>query len=331
MFNNFNKIYQLIEKSQKFVLTTHLIPDGDAVGSVLALSAYLRAKGKETVIINHSRTPDNYSFLDSKKEIRIFKENAEENISFIDNADLIFILDTNEYSRTKSLGEHIKNSKAKKVCIDHHLGTNNNYFDLVLSDTSVPATAQILYNLLYEDNPEYINKEIAECLYAGIMTDTGSFRYPRTTEKTFLICADLIRRGVDPVFMYEKIYCNLNIAKIRLLARFIESLTFHYDNKLVIGVLMEKDFQELNANVEHVEGFSTVIMNIKGVVAGIVIVELPRSIKLSLRSKGDINMTEFAKLYNGGGHKNAAGISLEKQDVNKVKKIIIEKLKAYIN
>ena len=132
-------------------------------------------------------------------------------------------------------------------------------------------------------------------------------------------------------YFQKKIYCNLNIAKIRLLARFIESLTFHYDNKLVIGVLTEKDFKELNANVEHVEGFSTVIMNIKGVVAGVIIVELPRSIKLSLRSKGNINMTEFAKLYNGGGHKNAAGISLEKQDVNEVKKILLEKLKTYIN
>ena len=229
------------------------------------------------------------------------------------------------------MGEHIKNSKAKKICIDHHLGTNNNYFDLVLSDTSVPATAQILYNIIYEDNPKYINRKIAESLYAGIMTDTGSFRYPRTTEKTFLICADLIRRGVDPVIIYDKIYRNLNIVKIRLLARFIESLTLHYNNKLAIGVLTEKDFKELDANVEHVEGFSTLIMNIKGVVAGVVIVELPRSIKLSLRSKGDINMTEFARLYNGGGHKNAAGISLEKQDINEVKKNLLEKLKAYIN
>lgn len=331
MLKNFDKIYQLIDKSLKIVLTTHLVPDGDAIGSVLALSAYLRAKGKETVIINHSRTPDNYSFLDSKNEIRVFKENDAENISFIDNADLIFILDTNEYSRTKSMGEHIRNSKAQKICIDHHLGTNNNYFDLVLSDTSVPATAQILYNLMYEDNPKYINKQVAEYLYAGIMTDSGSFRYPRTTEKTFLICADLLRRGVDPVIMYEKIYCNLNISKVRLLARFIESLTFHYDNKIVIGLLTEKDFKDLNASVEHVEGFSTLIMNIKGVVAGIVIVELPRSIKLSLRSKGDINMTKFARLYNGGGHKNAAGISLEKQDVNEVKRNLLEKLKTYIN
>ncbi len=331
MVKNFNIINDLIDKSKKIVLTTHLIPDGDAIGSVLAMSEYLTAKGKEAVIINHSPTPDNYSFLDSQKQIRIFRDNEEENITLINNADLIFILDTNELSRVKSLEKHIKNSGAKKICIDHHMGLNGNNFDVIVSDTSVPATAEILYDYFHKNNPGFIDKKIAEYLYVGIMTDTGSFRYPRTTEKTFLVCADLIKRGVDPVMIYEKIYCNISISKVKLLARFIESLTMHYDNKLVIGIITEQDFKEFNADVQHVEGFSTFIMNIKNVVAGIVIVELPKSIKLSLRSKGDIKMNEFAKEFNGGGHVNAAGVSLEKQDVYKVKKNLIESIKNYIN
>ena len=331
MVKNFSIVNDLIDKSRKIVLTTHLIPDGDAIGSVLAMLEYLTAKGKEAVIINHSPTPDNYSFLDPQKQIRIFRDNEEENITIINNADLIFILDTNEFSRVKSLEKYIKNSKAKKICIDHHTGLNENNFDVIVSDTLVPATAQILYDYFYRENPNFINKEIAEYLYVGIMTDTGSFRYPRTTKKTFLICADLINRGVDPVMIYEKIYSNISIAKVKLLARLIESLTMHYDNKLVIGIITEQDFRELNADVQHVEGFSTFIMNIENVVAGIVIVELPNSIKLSLRSKGDIKMNEFAKEFNGGGHVNAAGVSLEKQDIYKVKKNLIESIKTYIN
>lgn len=331
MVKNFNIVSELIDKSRKIVLTTHLIPDGDAIGSVLAMSEYLTGRGKEAVIINHSPTPDNYTFLDPQKQIRVFKDNEEEYINLINNADLIFILDTNELSRLKSLEKYIKNSRAKKICIDHHMGLNGNNFDVIVSDTSVPATAEILYDYFYKNDPDFIDKKIAEYLYVGIMTDTGSFRYPRTTEKTFLICADLINRGVDPVMIYEKIYCNISISKVKLLARFIESLTMHYDNKLVIGIITEQDFKEFNADVQHVEGFSTFIMNIKNVVAGIVIVELPKSIKLSLRSKGDIKMNEFAKEFNGGGHVNAAGVSLEKQDVYKVKKNLIESIKNYIN
>ena len=331
MVKNFHLVNDLIDKSKNVVLTTHLIPDGDAIGSVLAMSEFIKVKGKEAVIINHSPTPDNYSFLDLQKQIRVFKENKEENITLINNADLIFILDTNELSRVKSLETHIRNSGAKKICIDHHMGLNGNNFDVIVSDTTVPATAEILYDYFYKNNPDFINKKIAEYLYVGIMTDTGSFRYPRTTEKTFLICADLIKRGVDPVMIYEKVYCNISISKVKLLARFIESLTMHYDNKLVIGIITEQDFKEFNADVQHVEGFSTFIMNIKNVVAGIVIVELPKSIKLSLRSKGDIKMNEFAKEFNGGGHVNAAGVSLEKQDVYKVKKTLIESIKNYIN
>jgi bifunctional oligoribonuclease and PAP phosphatase NrnA len=316
MTKDFTQLRRLISKSKNFVITTHLIPDGDALGSELAMYSYLKAKKKNVCIINHSVTPDNLLFLDPGKKINVFLHNWEKHCRLIDNADIIFILDTNEYARTKTMQKHISESKAKKICIDHHLGTKKNLFDLVISDTNSPATSQILYNFLVKEGKKYITSFVAQALYAGIMTDTGSFRYPRTSEKTFSICADLIKRGADPVYIYDKAYCNVAPGKVKLLSRFINSFSFHYDGKLVIGRVTQKDFCDFHSDVQDVEGFSSFLMNIKKVEAGIVLVELKDTVKMSFRSKGDIKINEFAKIYGGGGHKNAAGATIKRIKLN---------------
>ena len=185
MVKNFNIVNDLIDKSRKIVLTTHLIPDGDAIGSVLAMTEYLTAKGKEAVIINHSPTPDNCTFLDPQKRIRVFKDNEEENINLINNADLIFILDTNELSRLKSLEKHIRNSGAKKICIDHHMGLNGNNFDVIVSDTSVPATAEILYDFFHKNNPDFINKVSCRISLCWNHDRYGFIQIPENNGKDF--------------------------------------------------------------------------------------------------------------------------------------------------
>ncbi len=321
--NTFQKILNLISESKKIVLTTHLIPDGDAIGCELAFYYYLKEKNKKVSIINHSPTPNNYKFLDSKNVIRFFREDKEKNIKLINNADLIFILDTNEYNRTKGLSDYLKKSKAKKICIDHHLGNNKKFFDIYLSDTTVPATAVLLYKLIRYDNNRYINKKVATNLYAGIMTDTGSFRFPRTTAETFLICADLIKKGADPVAIYEETYNKVKKEKIKLLGKFIDSLTFHNNNSLAIGVVTQEDLKNYDSDVQDIEGFSTVVMSIAGIKMGIVIVEMKHDIKCSFRSKGNINVRNFAKIFGGGGHKNAAGATFPLQDPYRLKDKLI--------
>lgn len=327
MKNIFAELKTLIERSKSIVLTTHLIPDGDAIGSELALYKYYREKGKDVKIINHSPTPDNLIFLDKKSIIKYFREDTENCTKIINKADLILIIDTNEYSRLKSMENVVRESKAIKVCIDHHLG--NNQFDLLISDTSYPATSQILYELIIHDNPEYITPFVATCLYAGIMTDTGSFRYPRTDEKTFTICADLVKRGADPVIIYDKIYCNIAKGKVELLAKFIESFSFHFSDTVVIGYVTQENFQEFHSDVQDVEGFSSFIMNIKNIKVGIVLVELKDSIKISFRSKGNIYINKFARLFNGGGHKNAAGGTATGKNISQVKREVLEKYKEF--
>jgi phosphoesterase RecJ-like protein len=329
MNKSFKRIRREIEKANTIVLTTHLLPDGDAIGSEFALYYYILKKGKTAYIINHNESPDHLLFLDENKVIKRFLDDVEGNTKLIDKADLLFVVDTNEYSRIKSMSEAVKRSPAKKICIDHHQGIDEKaYFDYI-SDTESPATSQILYDFICDDSPDFIDKKTADNLYAGIMTDTGSFKYPRTTEKTFLICADLIKRGTDPVYMYDKIYNNIPTDKVKLLSRFIESLSFHFNGTLAIGMITQKDFADFHSDVKDVEGFSAFLMSMKNINTGFLIVELPDSCKISFRSKGNIKVNEFARLFNGGGHINAAGATVENCDPLELKERLLSEYKTF--
>lgn len=327
--NNSRWIIDLISESRKIILTTHINPDGDALGSELAFYDYLKQLGKKSIIINHTPTPDNFKFLDRKKIIRFYHSDREGNNKLIKDADLIFILDTNQYSRTKCMAEPLRKSSAKKICIDHHLGSNENHYEVILSDTNSPATSTILYEFFNLQKRDFINRKIATYLYAGIMTDTGSFRYPRTTEKTFSVCADLVKRGADPIWLYDEIYNNLNPEKIKLFGKFVTSITYHFGGKLVVGVVTLQDFKNYHSDVQDVEGFSTFIMSIGGVEAGFVVVELKDSLKCSFRSKGNINIKDFASIFGGGGHKNAAGASTVRKNPFEFKKRLISEYKNF--
>jgi len=329
MNNSFKRIHGIISKSKKIVLTTHLLPDGDAIGSELALYYYLRKKGKDVYIINHNESPGHLHFLDEEKIIRRFLADTQENTKIINEADLIIIVDTNEYSRIKSMERAIKNSPAKKICIDHHQGIDENNFYDFITNTEAPATSEILYDFIKSDDVNLIDKRIADGLYAGIMTDTGSFRYPRTTEKTFLIAADLIKRGTDPVIIYDNIYNNIPQDKVKLLARFINSLTFHCKDSLVIGMVTQQDFKDFHSDIKDVEGFSGFLMTMKNIKVGFLIVEWHDNCKVSFRSKGNIKMNVFAKIFGGGGHTNAAGATIENTDPLELKEKLLSEYKLF--
>jgi phosphoesterase RecJ-like protein len=331
MNKSFKRIRREIEKAKTIVLTTHLLPDGDAIGSEFALYYYILKKGKTAYIINHNESPDHLLFLDEGNVIKRFLDDVEGNTKLIDEADLLFVVDTNEYSRIKSMADAVKKSPAKKICIDHHQGLDENAYDDFISDIESPATSQILYDFICDDDPSLIDKKIADNLYAGIMTDTGSFKYPRTTERTFLICADLIKKGTNPVYMYDKIYNNVPTDKVKLLSRFIESLTFHFGGTLAIGTITQKDFLDFHSDVKDVEGFSAFLMSMKNINAGFLIVELPEACKVSFRSKGNIKMNEFARVFNGGGHMNAAGATVENCNPIELKERLLSEYKTFVS
>lgn len=331
MYTHFKEINDLIEKSSKIILTTHIVPDGDAIGSVMAFANYLKLKGKSPVIINHSETPYNLKFLDKKNTIRVFKNKEDENKKLISDAEIIFLLDTNEYSRTKSMEPFLRNSSAKKVCIDHHLGLRPKEFTYSVTNTVYPATCQILFEFIKDDDEKYLTREIASALYVGIMTDTGSFRHTRTTSDVFMVCAELINCGADPVTLYDEVYATSTLENLKLSARFIDSLEFHYQNKIVIGCVTQKDFNELGLDIQHVEGFTAIMMNVIGIKIGVLFVELKDNIKISFRSKGNLDMVKAAKEFGGGGHKNAAGANVKDISLVELKKTVLKRLLKYFD
>jgi len=327
--DSFKKVYAIINKYSNIVITTHLVPDGDAIGSVLSMYYFLKSKGKNPIVINHSPTPPNFQFLDDSV-IKVFYDNQEENEKIINECDLILLMDTNDFARTKSMEQILRNSPKPKVCIDHHMGINPDEFIAYVSDTEYPANCQLLYDFYCEIDKDAIDDKIASLLYTGIMTDTGGFRFPRTTAQTFITGAELIKKGADPVELYDKVYGNTSLRKLKLISRFIHSLEFFNDGRLCIGYVTRKDFDELGLMEDDMEGLSAYTMDIDKVRAGIVMVELKQGLKLSFRSKGDINMNGFAKEFNGGGHKNAAGARIYDMNSEEVKNKILSLKDKYI-
>ena len=216
------EILKLVKNSENFVITSHVNPDGDSIGSEIAMYLYLKKLGKNVRVINYSLTPNNYRFLDENNIIEKFDEH--QHIEVLKGADIIFILDTNEYSRIRTMAEYVQQSKAKKICIDHHLGTERNGFDYYILDTNSPATGEILFNFFEYSNNITMDKEIAEALYTAIMTDTGSFRFPRTDSDTHKIASKLIQAGADPVKLFAEVYDKATIGRLKLLSKFLGNI-----------------------------------------------------------------------------------------------------------
>jgi len=230
-------IVSLINNNQEFILTSHVNPDGDSIGSEIALHLYLKSLGKNAGILNYSPTPDNYTFLDKEGVIEQFDEVKHK--GRIENADVIFILDTNEYERVRTLAPHIQASKAKKILIDHHLGFNPELFDEYIVDTDSPATGEMLYRFFKEieasgSGKKIITPDMALALYTAIMTDTGSFKFNRTDEETHTIIADLLTYGLSPYDIYSEVYNKATIGRLHLLGRFLNNVTMMYDGNLRI-------------------------------------------------------------------------------------------------
>jgi len=324
----FREIADLITKKQEFVLTSHVNPDGDSIGSEIALFKFLLKYGKKARIINYSKTPDNYIFLDKDNIIEQFDE--QKHSSVIINADVIVILDTNEYSRIRTMEPYVRDSKAVKVVIDHHMGLNQNGFDYYISDTDSPSTGEILFRFFKTFENSMLDKEIALALYTAIMTDTGSFKFDRTNSETHLIAAELLSYEINPYEVYSEVYNRATPGKLRLLGKFLENIKLEHDEKLAYSVLLLKDFEETGTNEYATEGYGQHLLSLDTAIIGIIITETLRGVKLSFRSKGNVPVNELAKEFGGGGHINAAGAFILNGNIGELIKECVIKSKKYI-
>lgn len=323
----FEACRNIIADAQRFVLTTHVNPDADGLGCELALAQYLQRKGKEVHILNHSATPWNYKFLDPAFQIVQF--NPERDAALILNADVIFVLDTNSPDRLQSLKPFVLQSKATKICIDHHLDKVE-FADHYIIDEASAATGEILYHLLRFLDEKAVNKEIAVPLYAAIMTDTGSFRFPKTDAELHKIIAHLIEASADPVEIYQQVYEQNSPNRVRLLGKALSTLNVVHNGKVACIQVTREMFKETATSEEDTDNFVTHTLGINGVQIGILVTELADGIKISFRSKGDIPVHKLAQEFGGNGHKNAAGARVQNGILSEEVQKVLERSKQYL-
>ena len=301
----------LLEKS-KILITTHVNPDGDAIGSSLGLYNFLIKLGHEVSVVVPNDYPDYLKWMKSDKKIINFSDNTDKVQELIKDVQIIFCLDFNNLSRINELGKLIEKSNAKKVLIDHHLNPDN-FYDFKYHDVNASATAELVYDLISYIDEELIDKDISDCIYTGILTDTGSFRFSSTTSKVHRIIAQLLDEGVKSEQIGKKIYESNSFDKLKLLGYSLsEKLEIICNGKAAYIVLTRKDLLSHNYRKGDTEGIVNYALSILGVNMAAMIIETKDRIKFSFRSSGNFSVNKFANNhFNGGGHKNAAGGSIE--------------------
>ena len=305
------KIKEQILQNGSIVIVTHTSPDGDAIGSSLGFFHFLQTfiPKRNVRVIVPSEFPSFLKWMPAVDEIIVFPANEEAAIKCINNADLCFCLDFNSLKRTDKLSPYLEASNAFKILIDHHPQPDNN-FDLMISNVASSSTCELIYDVIHAmSGVEALNKEIASCLYVGIMTDTGSFSYSCRRPETYLVVAELIRQGINSELIHRKIYDTYSESRMRLLGFCLsERLKILNGFHTAYIYLTENDLKNFNYQNGDTEGVVNYALSIEGIVLAVLFTEKEGKIRLSLRSKGEFSVNDLARKYfNGGGHKNASG------------------------
>jgi phosphoesterase RecJ-like protein len=317
---NFLELKKLLIKYDKFIITCHVNPDADALGSELAMYYILKKLDKKVRIINYSQTPENLLFLDKNNVIETYEKSLHDEI--ILDSDVVIFLDLNAISRTKTMFEVFNTFDKIKICIDHHEYPEN-FTPYIISKTESCATGEIIYDFINDSKICAIDYDIAFCLYAAIMTDTGSFRFDRTSSKTHRIVAEFLDMGINPNEIYTEIYEKSNFGKIKLLGLMLSELKLNEHKNVCYFVISQKMIDDYGVDESEVDGFVNHTLTIKGVKIGLLFIELNDGFKVSLRSRGKIPVNLLAKKYGGGGHLNASGIRMLAKSVDDYINLIV--------
>ncbi|MFB3852013.1 MAG: bifunctional oligoribonuclease/PAP phosphatase NrnA [Acidobacteriota bacterium] len=314
------EIIELFTNNSEFVITTHISPDGDGIGSALALKRGLNLINKKAYIVNHSKTPKNLSFLlQNEKEILSLEEFQKE-IKLKDYVSVV--VDMGCFERLGSVLDLIKMGR-EIVIIDHHIvEVPENVFSLI--DTKASATGEVVFDLLNRLKVP-LGKEVAEPLYTAIETDTGGFRFSGTTPKTHLVVSKLLETGIDPSYIHTQLYEKESPTRIRVLGEVLSTLSLTPKGKIAYMQLRQDMLKKLNAKIEDGDDLVNYLMIIEGVEAGFYFKEISENVtKVSCRSRGKINLDKFLSQWGGGGHPQAAGL-LMKENISIAISIIISK------
>ena len=303
-------IQEKLRKPRQIVITTHFKPDGDALGSSLALYHWLNNQGHNVNVVVPSDFPYFLDWLPGRERILIYTQDLENANKLVADAELIFCLDFNGLSRTNEMAPAIAAAKGIKVMIDHHLEPEN-FDDYRFWDSTAAATAQLVYHFIANEMKDAngITPEIATCLYTGIMTDTGSFRFRTTSADIHRIVADLIERGAENWKIHELIYNSNTERRLRFLGFCLANrLKVLSEYNTAYFAITKADLEQFGIQTGDTEGLVNCALSIQGIRLAALIIERKETIKMSFRSIGNFPCNEFSRNhFNGGGHLNAAG------------------------
>ncbi len=303
------EVIRLLSSPSEIIITTHHRPDGDAMGSSLGLYNYLIKKGHKVKVITPSDYPDFLFWLPGNNKVLDYENTQSESDILIQSADLIFCLDFNWINRVEKMVGSLKNSKAKKILIDHHLDPEKS-FDFIFSYSDACSTCELIYEFIVAMNDaDLLDKSISECLYCGIMTDTNSFRYSSMKAQTHRIIANLIDLGAENFRIHERVYDNSSESRTRLLGySLFEKLVVIKEFNTAYIFLTEDELKKFDFKSGDTEGIVNYALGIGGIRLAAFFTEREGTIKISFRSKNDFSVKELSsKYFGGGGHKNASG------------------------
>ena len=308
--HNIAALAELLQYPKQILITTHHKPDADALGSSLGLAGYLKKKGHQVTVVTPSDYPGFLNWMQGNEEVLVYtSENDAQVQNLIREAGVIFCLDFSALCRINEMGEYIRQSLATKVLIDHHLEPED-FAHISFSDTTAAATAELVFEVIRDlGDQELIDVKIGECLYAGIMTDTGSFRHPSTSRNVHLIIAELLHIGVNTSNIHRLIYDSHTEMRLRFLGYVLkDKLTVLREYKTAFIAISAQELKEYDSKTGDTEGLVNFALSIEGVVFAAVMIDRNSAVKISFRSVGDFSVNDFArKHFEGGGHRNAAG------------------------
>ncbi len=300
----------LLNTPKQCVIVPHRNPDGDAIGSTLGLYHYLNLHKHNVRVIAPNDYPDFLKWIPGEDTILKYDSQKEASIALIHEADIIFTLDFNALHRAGDMASELEKSNATFIMIDHHQQPDD-YAKYTYSDASMSSTCEMVYHFIeLLGNVDLINADMATCIYTGIMTDTGSFRFPATTSRTHEIIGDLIRKGANNAQIHNNIYDTNSYSRMQLLGRAMQNLKLIPEYRTAYITLSQAELDAFNFKKGDTEGFVNYALSIKGIILAAIFIENTQEgiIKISLRSKGDFSVNEFSRShFGGGGHTNAAG------------------------
>jgi len=325
--NNYLKYFSMIkdsiQKAESILITSHTAPDGDSLGSQLTMYKFIKSLGKKAVIINQENIPDMYQFLPNISLIQDVKKCQDG-----DRFDLVVIPDCSDIGRIGEVSAYI-NDKTDIINIDHH-PDNTNFGDINLVNSTASSVGEILAEMFIEAGLE-IDKETAELLYTAILTDTGQFRFEATGRRTMEIAGHLIEAGANPRYITDRVYYSQPLSIFRLTGELVSKAEFYENDRICLIILHQEALERFGVTVNDLEGLAENTMHGRNVIVGALLKEFEDSqVKVSLRSRNGINVSEVAHKFGGGGHFNASGFTI-RASIETAREKLLSELRGLVN